>query len=297
VSTVASKAKPMPRKEIPAMLRSALRPMLLKMSLETSRTILLLALVAILTGGGCGPSDAAPSDVGGRGGVGVGGQGPDQPLTPDGNGLVDKSKTGTTMIHGYWSAFADGDCPTPEEPGRDASTCSRLITPDESVQYFTPTVVQGIDLGMCVVGVAAKEDDDYFSIGVWIHLDLNLENDTALIYDAPAHGVTGFAFDIDSEPPPRGGLVVEPHHYDPNHNPTDDGNVTAYWGEKSSATSPVHAGHNEFRWSQVVNSPTSFPVPEFDPTQLLYIEFGSYTDYVGPKSVSFCIKNLTALRH
>ena len=129
---------------------------------------------------------------------------------------------------------------------------------------------------------------DYSHIwGLRISLSLNAGQ---AYYDAPRMGVTGIAFDIDSEPPPRGGIRV---------NAPTEATVTASasWNGASEDTSPVHAGHNEFRWASVGGPRYLTSPPVFDPTRLLRIGFQALSDPDGPETVSFCISNLTALRN
>ena len=61
------------------------------------------------------------------------------------------------------------------------------------------------------------------------------------------HGVTGFAFDIDSEPASGAGLLVTT--VGPGESSAESAPI--YWGGAHLDASPVHAGHNEFRWSEV----------------------------------------------
>src|SRR5206468_7940286 len=54
---------------------------------------------------------------------------------------------------------------------------------------------------------------------------------TRMAYDAPAHGITGFAFDIDN-PPPGGHLRV-------TFQPVGTENAAAYWGGATMDASPI----------------------------------------------------------
>ena len=231
----------------------------------------------------------------------------DQPLTPDADGRVDRTATGTTGIEGHWhvesdstnfSGMAPGTC---QMNGHDISQCSRVITPDPAtaITSFPPTVINGFVLGMCVVGVVAPvirdANGNLDSANIW-GLSIGLRFNAGQAYDAPAHGVTGIAFDIDSEPPPRGGIrVLAP-------TATTAGRA-AWWNGATEDTSPVHVGHNEFRWASVggplllTPPPPSYAMTPFDPTRLIGIEFAAVSDPYGPETVSFCISNLTALRN
>ena len=204
---------------------------------------------------------------------------------PDENGRVRDTATGTTGIRGRWFASTDeDDC---RKKGKHAAVeCSRFVTPDPRAPSFRPTE----DLGMCAVGVAAKSvagadgNPDWDNIwGARIGLTLN----DGEPYDARAHGVTGLAFHIDSEPPPNAGLRVQL--------PTHPGNDPPLWGGAAADTSPVHAGRNEFRWSDVAGPPYVENPPALDPAHLLSIQFTVPTSPAGAKSFSFCIGRLVAL--
>jgi hypothetical protein len=225
---------------------------------------------------GCGPSIASPPDS-------------DQPLEPDATGWVDRSTTGTTGIEGQWHAYADprfgvpaGDCQTTAY-----GECSIVDEPAPG-STFTPTA----GLGMCTSGIIARWisgsrglTPDGSPAWAGIVLELGMASPPGQPYDAVAHGVTGFSFDIDSEPAAGAGLLVttvEPGESSPGSKPV-------YWGGARQDASPVHAGHNEFTWKDV--GPGSF-----DGTRLLRLGFlvsGNDSEAV---SYNFCIDHLTALR-
>jgi hypothetical protein len=251
----------------------------------TALAVIVVGAVAIV---GCGSSDAMPPEAA------------DQPLPPDETGRVDRTATGTTGIEGGWFVFSDstnpegvppGDC---QRGGHDIAQCSAVIMPDPATREFPPTVVNDFVLGNCVVGVAARiiadangSPDSSHIWGFGIGLSFNGGQP---YYDAPAHQVTGVAFDIDSEPPPRGGIRVTV--------PTEATAILpAWWGGATEWTSPVHAGHNEFRWGSVGGPRYSTSPPPFDPTRILGISFQVVADTDGPETASFCISNLAALRN
>lgn len=240
----------------------------------------LLAVVTAGAGGGCRPSgEASPDASRNRGAAG-------QALVPDENGRVRDATTGTTGIRGRWFASADTeDC---QKRGKHAvNECSRFITPDPGSTSFGPTG----DLGMCTVGVAAKvvlgsdgRMDSSNIYGAWIGLAFT-DNGA---YDAPAHGVTGFAFHLDSEPPLGARIRVELAG-------TTTSQAPPLWGGAAFDKSPVHAGHNEFRWADIGGPLWVEHPPRFDPTELLSIAFHVPASPAGAATFSFCIGDLTAL--
>jgi hypothetical protein len=209
-----------------------------------------------------------------------------QALLPDQNGRVADSTTGTTGIRGRWFAAADTeDC---VKKGKHAAReCSLFVTPDPRATAFRPTA----ELGMCTVGIAAKPipgpDGNPDWENIWgARIGLTLGDDEP--YDASAHGVTGFAFHINTEPPPNTGIRVQLPTPSASKEP-------ALWGGAAADTSPVHAGRNEFRWADVAGPPYIASPPAFDPTHLLSLVFTVPTSPSGAKSFSFCISELAAL--
>ena len=107
-------------------------------------------------------------------------------------------------------------------------------------------------------------------------------------YDAVGHGVTGFAFHIDSEPPPGGRILVELA--------TETARATPpWWGGAVAEVSPVHGGDNQFRWADVGGPLYMENPPRFDPARLLSIGFHMRADPAGANSFSFCISHVVAL--
>ncbi len=143
---------------------------------------------------------------------------------------------------------------------------------------------------MCMVAVAAKVilgSDGHFDFGnIWgARLTFSLQDGAS--YDAPAHGVTGFAFHVDAEPPPSTLRVALATAIAPANSP--------FWGGVASEVSPVHAGHNELRWADVGGPIWADRPPRFDPTRLISISFVVPADSHRAKAFSFCIDQLTAL--
>jgi hypothetical protein len=154
---------------------------------------------------------------------------------------------------------------------------------------------------MCASGVAAQVVNDatgapaYSSIwGDIIGFDLNnpggVGDGVSLRsqYDAGAHGVTGFAFDIDSVPV-GGHLRIGFATLGTENNP-------AYLLGASTDLSPIAIpGHYELRWPQV-GGPHYLPSPPpFDPTLLESVQFHVVSNTTAPVPFSFCISNVMLL--
>ena len=226
----------------------------------------------------------------------------DQLLVPDATGFVDKSTTGKTKIQGAWFAVADGLNPggAPGEcqaGGHADADCSTFREPDPAlVTIYPPTK----DLGMCTSGRVAKiiagadGQPDYNIWGAQITFLLNVPSlgGEPQLYDTVQGGVTGFAFDIDVEPPPNAKIAVEL-----TENTTNEVAPPTWGGQIGLQWSPVHAGHNEFRWQDVGGPYYVKPLPKFDPSVLRQIGFHVLPNETEAVSYSFCINNLTALRH
>jgi hypothetical protein len=213
-------------------------------------------------------------------------------LVPDENGRIRDATTGTTAIRGRWFAAIDADvC---RKKGKHAAgECSLFVTPDPLAPSFRPTG----DFGMCATGVAAKAipgpdgNPDWKNIwGARIGLTLN----DGEPYDATAHGVTGLAFHVDSEPPPNAGLRVQVTGHR-NGNENENENEPPLWGGAKAEISPVHVGGNEVRWTDVGGPPYIENPPALDPRHLISIVFSVPTAPAGAKSFSFCINQLAAL--
>lgn len=209
-----------------------------------------------------------------------------QAIVPDENGRIADSTTGTTGIRGRWFAATDADdC---RKKGKHAAgECSLFITPDPQSPAFRPTA----DLGMCTVGIAAKvlarPDGNPDWDNMWgARIGVTFNDD--LPYDASAHGVTGLAFHIDSEPPPNLEIRVQL----PTANAIKD---PAFWGGAAANTSPVHLGRNEFRWADVGGPTYVANPPALDRTRLLSIVFTVPAHPAGAKVFSFCVSQLAAL--
>jgi hypothetical protein len=154
---------------------------------------------------------------------------------------------------------------------------------------------------MCTSGTAEKVADivgmagmpDYSAMwGAGIGLDLNNgggANAVKMPYNATAAGVLGFAFDIDAVP--LTGIRVE--------FPTPSTGTTAAiympGGSSTNFASPLTAGHNEIRWSQIMAPSYATNPPAFDPTMIVSVQFHVPTSTSASASYSFCIDNFSVI--
>jgi hypothetical protein len=226
-------------------------------------------------------------------------------LTPSSIGYYDG--TNLAGVVGAWYAFGDyydgggvlampgmGSCP---KAGFAMTQCSTVTTPTVSA-WFIP---DSNGKGMCTSGTAAKVvgldggAPDFADIwGAGIGFDLNNPGEASGgvgakgQYDAPAHGITGIAFDIDTVPV-GGHLRVE--------FPTQGTeNASAYWGGATEAFSPIVAlDHQEIRWPEVGGPQYVSSPPPFDQTKLQSVWFSVVSNGSSAVDYSFCINNMTAL--
>ena len=107
-------------------------------------------------------------------------------------------------------------------------------------------------------------------------------------YDAPAHGITGVAFDIEGNlPVGRVRALVTTAENDSD---------AAYWDGAQQDVSPFHGpGHYEIRWPEV-GGPLYLGrgAPPFDPTKIEAIVF-HVVGNIAPVSYDFCINNVMLL--
>ena len=191
--------------------------------------------------------------------------------------------SGKTEIQGAWFAASDGQA---ECLQAGYAACSVISEPDPNAPFYPPTK----DLGMCTSGVVAKGTGSPPIWGAMIGFVLNETASGRRPYDAEAHGVTGFAFDLDSEPGPGAEIRVEL----PTETTQGD---PASWAGKTQPYSPVHAGHNEFKWSEVGGPIYLLHPPALDLRKLMQVGFHVLPNPQHEVSYRFCIQNLTALRH
>jgi hypothetical protein len=237
---------------------------------------------------------------------------PGIPLLPDPSGYFDGSNAAGVV--GAWGSAGDdygsdgtpgtGDCP---KDGFPQAKCSMITTPTPGTPFAPDAQAR-----MCTSGIAelvAPGDGGqpaYAAIwGNFVFFDLNnprsasdggsdastpdggLAPGAGLgVYDAPAHGITGFAFDVDGTVSRLRVEFATPGTF-----------LSAAWWEGASAdVSPVNdAGHYEIRWADV-GGPDYLPAPPaFDPSQLQEIRFHVASQASAATSYSYCIRNIVML--
>jgi hypothetical protein len=239
-------------------------------------------------------------------GNGDGGGGSGIALMPSADGFFDG--TNEAGILGAWYSYGDyfggtptmagmGDCPV---KGMFTQTqCSTITTPVPGA-VFTNTGGK-----MCTSGTAAKVINDgagapaYSAIwGTGIGFDLNNagtdDGGTGVkgTWDATAHGVTGFSFQIDS-PPIGGQMRVE---FPTNAFPGTTDINAAYWGGATMNLSPfTMAGTYSFKWSEVGGPMYLAGASPFDNTKILSMQFHVVTNTSSTIDFNYCISNLKAL--
>jgi len=282
------------------------------------RTALIVTLGLI--GAGCGPGMLMPSEPDGGGGSGGGADagipatggaagratggvgGPPRPgiaLVTNADGWLEPNPAGAV---GQWWGIGDyygedltpgtGPCPA---AGFPMSACSTLTTPTPGMPFRPDAYGE-----MCTSGIAAQvlpgSDGQLAWSAIWgniVGFDLATPDPSPMpvvgTYDAPAHGITGFSFNIDGFLP-LGRLRVlvttaESH--------TD----SAYWYGAESDLSPVNGpGHYEVRWPEV-GGPLYLgdAAPPFDPTKIEAIAFHVVSRETEAATYAFCLTNLSLL--
>jgi hypothetical protein len=259
---------------------------------KLSNAVLVSLLASIPVAVGCSSDTPAASGTGSGGkSGGTTGTGGTSSSTEQGV-VLNVNATGgydtdmTLGVMGAWYPY--GDSTACVAAGHAAADCSMIMTPPAA--GFAG--VTGNKL--CTSGTAAKVLNgtdgmpDYTNMwGTGIGLDLNNSGGAngKMPYNATGK-VTGVAFEIDT--PPLAGLRVEL----PTPATT---NGAAYWGGKSSNTSPVVAGHNSFKWADVTGPMYATNPPAFDPTMILSIQFHVPTNTSAVAPFNYCISNLKLL--
>jgi hypothetical protein len=217
-------------------------------------------------------------------GIGCGsGPPPPQQPQPSSNGCFDGSND--AGIVGCWYAY--GDC--------TADQCSTVTAPVPGQPF------PGMNGLMCTEGTAAKAVGTAGSAirGTGIGFDLNNPGAAdggvgeKLPWDATAHGITGFVFQIDT-PPVGGNMRVEfPTSAEIG---TTDVNA-AYWGGATANLSPINSGRTySFHWADVGGPMDLTSPPPFDKTKILSMQFHVVSNDVAPIPFSYCISNIRALK-
>jgi hypothetical protein len=266
-----------------------------------------------LTAIGCfDPGELMPSPSGGHGGTaGAAGAGAAAPgrgghrgsgiaLVTNGDGWLEANPAGAVgswwSINDYFDAAGTpggGDCPA---AGFPMSACSTLTTPVPG----TPFLPDPSGRGMCASGTSAQvligSDGAPAWPAIWGNIvGLSLASPptgapmpTVGAYDAPAHGITGFAFDIDAVP-------VEGHLRVMFATPGTE-NHAAYWNGAADDISPVPGpGHYEVRWPEIGGPFWFAGAPPFDPAKIEWIAFHVVSTDAKPVLFDFCLNNLALL--
>jgi hypothetical protein len=265
----------------------------------------LIATVSLMAAGCFDPAALMPSQPGGRGGntgpggAGGGPAGSGVALRTNGDGWLEANPAGAV---GSWWATNDsfaangtpgaGDCPA---AGFALTACSMLTTPTPG----TPFRPDPNGRGMCASGTSAQvmigSDGALAWPTIWGNIiALNIatpdRGPRAVVgtYDAPAHGITGFAFDIDAVP--VGG------HLRVMFGTPGTENHPAFWLGAASDVSPVLGpGHYEMRWPDIGGPLWFAGPPPFDPTKIEWIAFHVVSTNAAPVPFNFCLKNLALL--
>jgi hypothetical protein len=223
------------------------------------------------------------------------------PLTSDSTGELTPNRL---SIAGGWYAYGDG-WGVVGPPGVcetigmfAAAQCSTITSP---LPMNSPGAMPGMGFPQnppgtfCLSGIAAQvigNPPDYSNIyGIGMGVDLNHANIVKMVYDATAHGVVGFQFDITGLPAATGDEVrVEL----PTPETSADG--FASWG--TSLTSSLPGGGKSVRvlFSELGQLFSSGTPPAFNPARLLSIEFHVPSVASGATVVSdLCVSNLQAI--
>ena len=220
-------------------------------------------------------------------------------LTTDADGRLEPNPAGA--VGAWWSAgdaFAPYSSTGPgpcQAAGFPTTACSTLTTPTPATPFLPDPAGR-----MCTSGIAAQvlsgSDGQLAWSAIWgnivgVTLATSDPSPTPVIgaYDAPAHGITGFAFDIDGVLPLGHLRVLVPT--------TENDRDSAYWEGAVNDMSPYAGpGHYEVRWPEV-GGPLYLggAAPPFDPTSIESIAFHVVSRETEAAPYDFCIKNVALL--
>ena len=270
-----------------------------KFSIGLLSTLGYIALTTAACTGGAGCSSS-----GGSGNPGTGGSGMNaMAIVPNADGFFDG--TNSAGVLGAWYSYGDwygnpsdpsmpipgmGDCAM--KGGYAEAMCSAITMP------MPGTPFSNTGGKMCTSGTVAKVVDMMYSAiwGAGIGFDLNnagADGGTGKnAWDATAHGVTGFQFDIDT-PPTGGQMRVE---FPTNEIPGTTDINAAYWGGAGNNLSPIKNGATyKFHWADVggpmyLTSPTPF-----SPSKIVSMQFHVVANTSSTIPSTYCISNLVPL--
>jgi hypothetical protein len=213
-------------------------------------------------------------------------------------------------IRGAWSVFADsfgrgvgdgghpaGDC---QAAGFSDGQCSMVTAPAPGAAF------PSTNGKMCVVGTAAQVLPlssaflgyaDMWGVSIGFDLDDETVDGSSgpQPYDASAHGILGFSFEVDT--PPTNAVRVElitatQRQGASSCGSTDSGGCAAWWGGATANASPVKPGRNMFRWPDIGGPIYLANPPPFDRTQVIAMRFHVTTNSTSAIPFQFCISNI-----
>jgi hypothetical protein len=187
----------------------------------------------------------------------------------------------------------DGPCTA---AGFPPAACSTLTTPTPGLPFRPDPNGRG----MCTSGIAAQvvsgNDGQLAWSAIWGNIvGFNLAtSDPSPVpvrgaYDAPAHGITGFSFDIAGNLPLGNFRALV--------STAENDMDSAYWEGATLDLSPYQGpGHYQVRWPDVGGPLYLGPAaPPFDPTKIEAIMFHVVSRPDAPVSYDFCITNVALL--